>query len=231
MHFSAPASDDLRHILWIGGAPDSGKTTIATLIAEKHGLLVYHFDRHEMAHFGRADSERTPALWAAHPDRMGPQERWLGSTPQEMARFTLASWSERFRLALEDLRALPAARAIIAEGPGFFPPLVAPYLADPRQAVWLVPDEAFKRRSVAEREKLRGVPVSDPARAVENLIQRDLLLADAVSSTARDRGLDVFVIDGNERIDVVTARIEARFAPWLGSGVAQEASPMPPGER
>jgi broad-specificity NMP kinase len=28
----------LRHVLWIGGSPGSGKTTVATRIARRHGL-------------------------------------------------------------------------------------------------------------------------------------------------------------------------------------------------
>lgn len=26
----------LRHVLWIGGAPDAGKTTVARILAERH---------------------------------------------------------------------------------------------------------------------------------------------------------------------------------------------------
>ena len=67
-------TDDLRmqlsHVYWIGGPPDSGKTTIAELVAERHGFRSYHFDRHEPAHFARADATRHPALFAAHPERM-----------------------------------------------------------------------------------------------------------------------------------------------------------------
>ena len=76
----------LAHVLWIGGPPDCGKTTTATILAERHGLQTYHFDRNEMAHFGRLDRGRHPALYAAHPDRMTTEERWLGSPPEEMAR-------------------------------------------------------------------------------------------------------------------------------------------------
>ncbi len=46
----------LRHVLWIGGSPDSGKTSIASELARKYGLQVYHFDRHEMEHFGSRQS-------------------------------------------------------------------------------------------------------------------------------------------------------------------------------
>src|SRR4029079_6665079 len=88
-------------VLFLARATDSGKTTLATLLAERHGLQTYFFDRHELAHFGRARPESQPALWAQHPDRMGPEERWLGFTPEQMARDTLASWMERCQMALD----------------------------------------------------------------------------------------------------------------------------------
>jgi hypothetical protein len=190
---------------------------LATLLAERHGWQTYFFDRHELAHFGRAEPERQPALWAQHPDRMGPEERWLGSTPGQMARDTLASWMERCAMALDDLRALPATPPIVAEGPGFFPDCVAPLLSDPRQGVWLVPSETFKRASVARRDKLSTVPLSDRERAVENLIERDLLMAEHVRQRAHALGLDVIEIDGSRSLEEIAALLEARFAPWLPS--------------
>ena len=141
-------ADALAHVYWIGGPPDCGKTTIATILAERHGLQEYHFDRHEMTHFSRLNPNLHPALYAAHPDRMTTQERWLGSTPDQMARDTIASWSERFTMALDDLRAMPPIPAIITEGPGLFPELVAPLIAHPSRAIWLIPTEPFKRASV-----------------------------------------------------------------------------------
>ncbi len=56
--------DVLRHVLWIGGPPDAGKSTVADLLGGKHGLPVYHFDQHEMGHIARADPLRSPQLHA-----------------------------------------------------------------------------------------------------------------------------------------------------------------------
>ena len=112
-------------------------------------------------------------------------------------------------------RTCPATSTIIAEGPGFFPAVIAPLLPDLARAIWLVPTEAFKRASVERRNKLRGVPVSDHARAVENLTQRDLLLGEAIVASARALGLTFIEINGAETIAEVAVRIEMLFAPFF----------------
>lgn len=206
----------LSRVLWIGGPPDSGKTSIAAALARRHGLPVYHFDRHEPAHFARATAELQPALWAAHPDRMTTEERWLGAPPEDMAAQTIASWSERCLMAFDDLTAMPGNGPLIAEGPGFFPELVAPVLTDPRKAVWLIPDEAFKRRSALARNKPGNRhETSDPARATANLIARDLLMGTHIRRQCAVRDLTHITVTGDEGIDAVMSRVEERFSRWL----------------
>ena len=203
-------------MLWIGGSPDAGKTSIAQRLAEQYGLHVYHFDRHEPAHFALADPQRQPALWAAHPDRMTTEERWLGSPPEEMAEMTIAGWSERVAFALDELLELPAEPGIVAEGPGFFPDMVAPLIDDPRKAVWLVPDRHFKRASAYARGKpgSRG-ETSDPQRATENLIQRDLLMGEHIRARAAALGLTVFIVDDTRDLEQMIAAVEIHFYPFL----------------
>jgi hypothetical protein len=214
----------LAHVLWIGGPPDAGKTSIAQLLARKHKLQVYHFDRREMDHIGRADPARQPALAAFGARLRGLDERafsedlWVARPPAAMARETVACWSERFGLAIEDLLVMPPAPPIVAEGPGFFPECVAPLIADRRKAVWLVPSEAFKRASVAGRNKPGARDqTSDPGRATRNLIDRDLLMGRHVRQRARALGLTVYEVDGARCLDEMAALVEAHFAPWLSA--------------
>ncbi len=177
---SGQLRERLAHVLWIGGPPDCGKTSIADLLAERHGLQVYHFDRHEPAHFARADPERTPALYRAHPDRMTTEMRWLGSLPDEMAADTIASWGERFPMAIEEILAMPKDQSIVAEGPGFFPDCLAPILKDSRQAVWLIPSDEFKVASAIRRNKPgTRFETSDPERAQRNLIDAISIMGEA----------------------------------------------------
>lgn len=209
----------LSHVVWIGGPPDGGKTSIAALLARKYGLQVYHFDRHEPAHFARCDPVRHPALYAAHPERMTPEQRWLGSSPEEMARETIASWTERFGMAVEDLLAMPDDPPIVAEGPGFFPEAIASLLSGPDQAVWLIPSEEFKRACAIRRGKPGDRHLtSDPERATENVIRRDFFMARHIRQRASELGLTVYDVDGTREVDEMAALVESHFASRLRPG-------------
>src|ERR671925_602693 len=55
----------LAHVLWLGGASDSGKSTVARLLAERHRWQIYPCDFHEHKHLiARADPERHPVIYA-----------------------------------------------------------------------------------------------------------------------------------------------------------------------
>lgn len=206
----------LGHVLWIDGAPDAGKTSIADLLAAKHQLQVYHFDRHEPAHFARATAADHPALYVAHPARMAPDERWVRHSVEWMVRETIASWTERCAMAIEDLLAMPKQPMIVVEGPGFFPECIAPLMRDSRQAIWLQPTEPFKQASAARRNKLTARnETSDPARAQRNWYARDLGLVAHVEREATARGLTLLTVDGAKSLDEMAALVEAHFAPLL----------------
>ncbi len=212
----------LSHVLWIGGPPDAGKSTVADLLGGKYGLSVYHFDRRELDHIARADSGRHPALHALGrglaelDERAWLEEFWVQRSVAELARGTIATWSERVGLAAEDLLTMPRERPIVAEGPGFFPEAILPLLADPRRALWLAPTETFKRASHERRGKTAfRWRTSDPDRAYRNHVERDLLLAEHVRRRARELGLPVIEVDGARSREEVVAVVEARFAPFL----------------
>jgi cytidylate kinase len=62
----------VRHTLWIGGAPASGKTTVATRIARRHGLRLYSADTRTWEHRDRALAAGNAAA-----------RRWEAMTPQQ----------------------------------------------------------------------------------------------------------------------------------------------------
>lgn len=209
----------LRRVRWIGGPPDGGKSTIADLVAERHQLPVYHLDRYERDHFARADPERHPELFRlvrtrAELDELAWVERhWIGSTPEEMARWTIACWIERCDLVIEDLLAIPGDAPIVAEGAAFFPSVVAPLLSRPEHAIFLIPTEPFKRASHARRGKSTDMAArtSNPARFTDHHITRDLLMTDYYRATVAQMGLRAIAIDGTQDATTIAALVEAHF--------------------
>jgi hypothetical protein len=202
---------DLAHILWLGGTPCSGKTSVARRLAEIYALPVYHYDERAKAHEALIRPEPHPAMCAYRA--MSLDERWVLRPVEAMVAATTAAWVEQFELAIDDLAAQPRHAPVLAEGPGLLPDCVAPLLASPRQALWLVPTEAFKRATQPTRGRAWMDQTSDPTRTYENLLALDLQLARDVKRRAEELGLRVVVVDGSRSVDEMAAVVAEHFAP------------------
>lgn len=206
----------LSHVLWIGGATDSGKTTVSQIIAQRHGFQVYNYDRHDLP--------QMECLAETHADyraflAASVEENWVQPEPEDLLRFTLQAFRDRFPLVIEDLLALPRATTIVAEGHGLIPELVAPVLSGKRQAIWLVPTEEFKRASMERRNKPSfRAETSDPERATNNVFTRDMLLADRVKAHVQVWGLTVYEVDGSRSSEEMSTLVERHFKPFLHRG-------------
>lgn len=206
----------LSRVLWIGGATDTGKTTVARIIAERHGFQLYEYDRHDLPQIRCLAQTNTHyrAFLTASLD-----ERWVRPEPEDLAQRTLRGFRDRFPLVIEDLLGLPSEPMVLAEGFGLTPELLSPVLSSKRQAIWLVPTEGFKWRSMKGRNKpsFRD-QTSNPERATRNLFTRDMLLAEHVKAQAQSRGLRVYEVDGSVSVEGMATLIEQHFEPFLPRG-------------
>ena len=125
----------LRHVLWIGGPPCAGKSSVATRIARRHGLRLYGSDTRTWEHRDRAIRAGNPA--AREWEHLAPENRWSGTAAELLAR---SLHVERGPMALDDLAALPVAPLIVAEGT-----VLPPGAAERSRAVWLLPTPAFRQ--------------------------------------------------------------------------------------
>ncbi len=209
------SNHDFSHVLWIGGSVCSGKTSAAKDLASRYGLRSYSFDRAEPFHIYRSVPEQQPNLIRFMAMTM--DERWVLRTPEAMAELALAAWSEeRFPMVLDDLRHLPGSGAVIAEGAGLLPQKVAPLLTDNRCALWLVatPDCIRQVRTVRGEGVSVSQVTSDPRRAFENLVARDVLMAEHIRLDAVRLGLPVVSVDADS-LPGIAAIIERHFASQL----------------
>jgi len=198
------------HILWVGGAPDSGKSTAAQILAKRHKLEIYHYDHRDLAHHEQL-AERDPTYQAFLASSL--DERWVLPDPNELFKRMLQSSRDRFPLVIEDLVALPREQWIVVEGFGLLPDLLSPYLCCPFQAIWLVPTKAFKMASMIRRGKPSfGAQVSDPIRAKTNLLMRDWLLTEFIRAQVLKFGYKLYEVDGTRSAYEMADLIEQHFA-------------------
>ena len=211
----------LAHVLWIGGSPCAGKSTIGHTIARTHVFLSYHLDPMGRNHAARRLAAGDPALEAFL--KMSMDQRWLERSVDALVQEVLTSWSQECRLALEDLLAMPREWFIVAEG-NFFPECLAPALSSRHQAIWLTPTAPFceqirRQRDAqqASRRARHGVAneSSDPQARLRKLIERDCRLAEHVKQQAEQRQLVVYEVDGGRSLDEMTALVEQHFEPYI----------------
>ena len=97
----------LAHVLWIGGATDSGKSTLAQKLGERYPLQIYHYDQPDSAHHQRL-AEALPAYRAFIQASL--DERWVDPEPEALFQRALSSFRDRFPMVIEDLLAYPRCR-------------------------------------------------------------------------------------------------------------------------
>ncbi len=197
-------------MLWIGGGPQAGKTTLSRLLAGKWDLKIYNLDWHAV----REHAVR-PGTAVAAFQRLSMDERWAVPSADQLLERSVTIWQDGFTLVLDDLLALPDSRTIIAEGPGAFPWCVAPLLSSARQAIFLVPTRE-RREIVASRRwgngQLERFPgIVEREQALTNIRARDALLDARIVSSCAELGLRCERVDGSLDLDDSLALVEDHF--------------------
>lgn len=202
------APTDFAHVLWIGGSPCSGKSSIAKRLADKYSLQLYHTDALEGL---TADPARQPVTH--YLQSLTPDELWLRPVPLQVST-ELELCREEFLLALDDLRKLPTSPGIIVEGTALLPQMVVPLLTRLRQAIWLVPTAEFQRKFYPLRGDWPQAVVAgtrDPALAFDLWMERDVRNARIVANIAGELEQPVIEVSERETLDENFQRVEEYF--------------------
>ena len=198
----------MRHVYWIGGGSGAGKSTIARLLADRHGWRFYATDDVMADHARRTTTEEAPFLHAFMA--MDLDERWVGRSPETMLETFHWFRGEAFDLIVEDLARLPGRTPVVVEGFRLLPHLVEPLLPGPGHAVWLLPTPEFRRFAFTSRATPEGGftrRTGDPARAEHNIAVRDALFTERLREETARLGLPAITVDGTMSADELAGRV------------------------
>jgi 2-phosphoglycerate kinase len=203
-------ADALSHIWWIGGSPCSGKSSVAEALAAEFELSIYRCDDAYEQHRHLVDPVHFPIfhrLASASCD-----ELWMRPVDTQV-REEIDLYREEFRLIVDDLTALPAGRAVIAEGAALLPHLVHGLGIPWNRSIWLVPSPEFQREHYARREwrhqALAGC--SNPGQAWANWMDRDIGFARFVTRDAAETGRVCITVDRSRPLDAILAAVRSHL--------------------
>jgi hypothetical protein len=201
----------LENLYWIGGSPCAGKSSVADGIVEAHGLSTYSCDDAFERHRTQITPDRFPVFHRLLCATV--EEVWIQRSVEQQVDEELQLYREEFPLILDDFRAIPADRPVIAEGAALLPDLLEQLKIPRNRAIWIVPTEEFQREHYSRREWRHDVvrETSDPSKAWENWMARDARFAQAVCEEAQLLGYCVLTTDGSRSIKDTMCVVEEHF--------------------
>jgi 2-phosphoglycerate kinase len=206
----------LQRALWIGGGQWAGKSTVAGILAERHGLTHYRYDYHD----ARSHLDRRVARQVRRgetPIEPDAESMWIRSTVEQAVDEALEIFVERFEYVQDDLRALVSPHPIIVDGWGLRPELVAPLTSSPQRMVVMVPTEDFRQRQLRQLQRAGASrpDVSDPELAQRNRIARDRLIAEEAVRNAERLNIRVLEVDGSRDAQSMADLVAEHFRDFL----------------
>ena len=204
------SKDMLENVLWLGGSPCAGKSSISEILAQRFDLDVYHVDEDFEKHLQDLETTHQPALakWRA----TSWNERWMQPI-DDLVQNVIDCYQEHFALILKDILTMPKHRPLLIEGTALLPRQVAEVTPSRNHAMWIIPSADFQREHYRNREWARAVveQCDNPELAFHNWMERDVRFAEWVQTEVRALGLQLLRVDGSQTIEENAGAIAAHF--------------------
>lgn len=201
---------ELKNVLWIGGSPCAGKSSISEILADSFDFDVYHVDEAFEVHIQNLEPISHPSLinWCAS----SWNERWMKPN-DKLVEEVIACYREHFSFVLADILAAPKQKPLLVEGTALLPEQVSALLPKPNQAIWIVPTADFQRTHYAKRDWIRGIveQCDNADTAFQNWMERDTRFAEWVAAAAKSLNLKVLKVDGKRTISENVQSVARHF--------------------
>ena len=188
-----------ERILFIGGSPCSGKSTVAELIAQEYGAFYFKADELLGEWTETAASRGGIACTAVR--KLTSDGIWLRE-PSIQCEEEFQIYSELAPLIFDKIAQLNN-DFIITEGAAYTPQVMSSRNAG--SYITIVPSPEFQISRYKEREWVQYVlaDCSDKEKAFDNWMQRDVLFAERVKAECEKLEIPCIVNDGSRSVDEI----------------------------
>lgn len=199
----------LQHVLWLGGSPCSGKSSVTDILAQWYPVQAYHVDDA----FQKHSSDFTPNLYPTNYKwtHTSWQDLWMQSQTALLEQ-AIACYTEHLRFILSDLAEMEG--VVIAEGTSLLPDCIKLLLEDVTHALWMVPTQDFQRKVYPMRGHFVAHILQnceEPEQAFKNWMDRDVAFARWIQTRTRHHNLRCIQVDGQRSIEENAIRIGEHF--------------------
>ena len=200
----------LKNVYFICGNACAGKTTMARMLAEKHGLFLYEQDEMYPRHRAMAEPEYQPDTCYHMKDY---HEQWMRPA-EEQARWNMSSLAEQADMVLTDLIAISRERRVVADV--LFAPVYDAATVDYNHFVFLTVNRAEIRKCYFDRpekrsfyEFVKSKPLADVY--FENILTGLEITNDRERALMRQSGLLMLERTPERSAEEMLAQIETHF--------------------
>lgn len=194
----------------IGGSPCSGKSTIAESLSKKYGLGYFKVD-------DRLDTYTRMGAEAGYPIckkqiEMSAEQIWMRA-PEVQCEEELMFYEEIFPYILDDLAKLDSDRGVITEGAAYLPQLMKQINIPGSEYIAVIPTESFQIYHYSKREWVRHVlaQCSDPEKAFQNWMERDILFAKEVAQQCSSWNYEILTNNADRSIRDLEDTVRLHF--------------------
>lgn len=196
-----------KRVLFIGGSPCSGKSTVAERISKEYGAYYFKVDDFLDKFINIAAEKGCPTC--KNSITMAPDETWMRE-PSIQCEDEFLIYDEISELVFEYMEQI-SADFIVTEGAAYTPRMMNNYRD--KEYISIIPTADFQIAHYKEREWVPYVleGCSDKQQAFNNWMERDILFAQKVCVECKENGIPCIVNDGTMTQDEIYHIVKELF--------------------